>query len=819
MFALLFFLIAANNIIKVVRDSIFLSQHAAAELPYVYLYSGFLAGLSIAFYGRYASRISLDRLMMGSLAFITLGVLFFWYLLEFHDAGWVHYAFYIWASIVVMVAVAQFWTFAEELFTAREGKRLFGTLTTGGTLGGILGAFGARWAMSLHLETIELLWLVAVLLVCALGICRLATGQPGRSVGSPKDVHAPDAALPSTDGIIKLMRKSPYLAAVGALIFVSVIVSTLIDFQFKVAAKEVYVTGDSLSEFFASYYGWLNVITLFAQLALTGQLLALIGLYPSLFFLPVGLLFGSLALLVHPGLLTATGTRLGDAALRPSIHRGVMEMLYFPVPSAVKTRIRPFLDVGVERLGDGTAGFIILFFFLTSTPGFTALVYFCIALIIAWLALLPFLRRGYLEALLSALKTREVAIEADDVTYEDKAIVDAVAKILESPDEQSLLFGLELAERLDSGAMLSRLPRSLLRHPSPVVQSRILKFLSTCTDCGGVDDYLFKSLKQDRSLPAIRQALAAAEKRQDLQPIKNVIFELDSRATKGRARQALVAHGESAVRPLRDALFDSLISPAVRLHIPRTLSKIGSQSAMDALLGALEHGDGAIRYRVFLGLEEMARRFPDLRLDRGAIENAVVSDAKRYYKRFVIFFVLFSEWQETDIEGSWLLRRALLDSLERVKERVVYLLSLIYPPAVISRALAVLRSGDPVKRAYATELLDNFLTGKIKRFLFPLFEDAPEARQFQKFLALLGWKSFNSHAALEELLQQEDVWLRAATIWEIGLRGLVGFEEKLQSFRTSEDAILKETAELVLSGVAFGHQNEEAYDDRKGHPS
>lgn len=183
MLALLLFLIAANNIIKVVRDPIFLSRHAANELPYVYLYSGFLAGLSIAVYGRYASRISLDRLMMGSLAFITLGVLFFWYLLEFHDAGWVHYAFYVWASIAVMVAVAQFWTFAEELFTAREGKRLFGTLATGGTLGGILGAFGAKWSMSLHLETIELLWLVAGLLVCALGICRLATERPGRAVG------------------------------------------------------------------------------------------------------------------------------------------------------------------------------------------------------------------------------------------------------------------------------------------------------------------------------------------------------------------------------------------------------------------------------------------------------------------------------------------------------------------------------------------------------------------------------------------------------------------------------------------------------------
>ena len=57
-----------------------------------------------------------------SLILITLSVILFWYLLRFHNAGWLHYAFYIWSSIVLMVAVAQLWTFAEETFTAREGK-------------------------------------------------------------------------------------------------------------------------------------------------------------------------------------------------------------------------------------------------------------------------------------------------------------------------------------------------------------------------------------------------------------------------------------------------------------------------------------------------------------------------------------------------------------------------------------------------------------------------------------------------------------------------------------------------------------------------
>lgn len=819
MLALLFFVLAANTIVKVVRDSIFLSQHTAAELPYVYLYSGFLAGVSIAVYGRFASRISLNQLITGSLAFITLSVLFFWYLLIFHNAGWVHYAFYIWASIVFMVTVAQLWTFAEELFTPREGKRLFGTLTTGGTLGGILGAFGARWTMSLRLGTIQLLWLVVGLLVCAFGVSRLATRRPRRVLSDPREWQAQGLAPPSSEGVIRLLRNSPYLVTIGALIFVSVIVSTLLDFQFKVAAKEVYATADSLAEFFASYYGWLSVLTLFAGFALTGQLVALIGLYPSLFILPLSLLLGSLGLLVYPGLLIATSTRMGDAGLRPSFYRSLMEMLYFPIPSTVKAKVKTFLDVVVERLGDGSAGFIILFFTLTGRPDFTALVYCCIALILVWLTILPSLRRGYLKALFGALTTRQLDFVTDDINYKDKATVEAVAKVLESTDEPPLLLGLELAERLDPKAILTRLPRRLLRHPSPAIQSRVLKLFSACPDRSAVDDYLSRIPSKEPSGPVIREALAAAKKRKEPQEIKNAILQLFSETAKRQAREALIEYGEAAVQPLKEALFDSLISRDVRLNIPRTLSKIESQAAMDALLAALEHEDGGIRYKVFLALEEMARRFPNLQLDRKAIEKAIVSDTIRYYKRFVSYYVLFSDWEEPRVEGAWLLRRALLDSMERVKERALYLLSLIYPPAVINRAFAGLQSGDPVKQAYAVELLDNLLTGKIKRYLFSLFEDAPGSRQFQKFLALLGWEGFSRHAAVEELLRQEDVLLAAATVWEIGLRGLAGFEEKLQALLISENPILRETAELVLSGVAFAQPRQEAYNPREGHLS
>jgi len=129
-----------------------------------------------------------------------------------------------------------------------------------------------------------------------------------------------------------------------------------------------------------------------------------------------------------------------------------------------------------------------------------------------------------------------------------------------------------------------------------------------------------------------------------------------------------------------------------------------------------------------------------------------------------------------------LLHQALLEIWSREKERVLRLLSLIYPPEDIGSATAALHSGSRAKQAQAIEFLDNLLTGDVKRYVFPLFDDAPGTELFQKkFLALLGLRSFDRETAFQDLLKQDDVWLKAATLWEIGLRGLRDFRGRSSS--------------------------------------
>ena len=74
-------------------------------------------------------------------------------------------------------------------------------------------------------------------------------------------------------GVVATLRNSRYLQSIAVLIFVSVIVSTLIDYQFKAAAKEAYPSTDALAAFFGSYYVWLSVVTFLAQVGLTRRLL------------------------------------------------------------------------------------------------------------------------------------------------------------------------------------------------------------------------------------------------------------------------------------------------------------------------------------------------------------------------------------------------------------------------------------------------------------------------------------------------------------------------------------------------------------------
>lgn len=899
--AYLFFLLAANNVIKVVRDSLFLSRFPISQLPYVYLMAAMVAAGVIVLYSRYTTTLAFSRLVQSSLAASIASVILFWLLVGYSGMGWVLYAYYLWSAIVGLIVVAQFWTLANEMFTPRDGKRLFGLITAGGTLGGMFAGVTANWAVT-FIGTNQLLWLVVAFFAGAYGLARWALRE-GAVFGAPSisaEVSTRKNAPRELRGIAGTMFGSRYLQMIGAVIFISVVVSTLIDYQFKATAKEAYSSAEALARFFGSYYAWLSLVTLLLQLCLTGKALTKLGLTASLLILPAALFGGSIAVLLWPGVVAATANRMAEASLRTSVNQSGVQILYLPVPDAIKKKVKVFMDVTVERLGDAMAALIILSFsFALGASALAPLSLVSLALILIWGAVVLQAQKGYVHTLRRSLAYREVSLETAPIDYTDRATVDAVLNNLDDKDESSVLFALSLAERMDPRFVVARLPRGLLRHSNMEVRRRALTLLAAslepntlamvfellagensplrseainsiatvlkeaatplirpllnnpeiqtrraaiqlllqsgdaearrealstfrelvldrgpggenrrveaCRLMGEVDGaefiaYLSQLIREDPAPTVVREAMAAAARRKNPAVIREIVARLGSTVTGSGAHDALVQYGEMAVKELRTELFDNRVSRDIRRQIPKILSKIDSQSAINALQGGLLEEDRLIRYQVILAIDEMARRFPDLRVDREIIESAIMSDALLYFRRLVIFSALFGPPDKTAVPEQSLLYHALTDSMRRVKERVMWLLSLIYPREDIRHARAGLGAADPIARAHGIELLDNLLTGNVKHYVFPLFSDQPVNERLRAALNFIGRESMTRDAAIKALLEQDDRWLKAGTIWEIGQRGLLDFRAEVLKYVGADDALLREAANRVIEG-------------------
>src|SRR6266508_177256 len=139
MFAYSFLAMMSHNILKPVTRATFIEQLGSENYPYVLLVAGFLiAGLMHVY------SLTLRRLPRRYVVPITQGgiivvLLVFWALLR-TGALWVTGGLNFLSMFLGIFLISQFWTFANDVYDARQAKRLFGFIGGGAGLGGAFGA-------------------------------------------------------------------------------------------------------------------------------------------------------------------------------------------------------------------------------------------------------------------------------------------------------------------------------------------------------------------------------------------------------------------------------------------------------------------------------------------------------------------------------------------------------------------------------------------------------------------------------------------------------------------------------------------------------
>ena len=90
------------------------------------------------------------------------------------------------------------------------------------------------------------------------------------------------------------------------------IVGTIIDFQFKAVATESFtdsisgeVNKSHLTAFLGTFYGRLSLVSIIIQMFFAGKIIRKFGVGSIILFLPIALLFGSIALFAYFSIISA----------------------------------------------------------------------------------------------------------------------------------------------------------------------------------------------------------------------------------------------------------------------------------------------------------------------------------------------------------------------------------------------------------------------------------------------------------------------------------------------------------------------------------
>src|SRR5262245_59484850 len=352
-FIFFFVVLAGYYVIRPVRDNIGATQFENLWWMFTVVLVTMIG--ANALFSMIVARMSRRRFIPIAYRFFILNLLIFFVLMQFVPPGkqrWVDGCFFVWVSVFNLFATAVFWGFMTDIFTSEQGKRLFGFIAVGGSLGGILGPI-ITTSLVHHVSTGVLLLICAGMLEIAAQSVRFFPSDFRRhdSKSAQDEVAEKPIGGKFWDGVTHIC-KSPYLFGLFVFILVYTLTSTWAYFQQAELTKAGFTDKAARTAFFAKLDLSVNTLTLFLQIFLTGRLMKFLGVTVTLLFMPALSLFGFAAMGVMPVLGVLAVFQVARRASTFAFMRPAREVLFTVLRREDKYKAKSFIDTFGYRCGD-----------------------------------------------------------------------------------------------------------------------------------------------------------------------------------------------------------------------------------------------------------------------------------------------------------------------------------------------------------------------------------------------------------------------------------------------------------------------------------
>ncbi len=361
LFANLFLILVGYYVIKTVREPLILASGGAELKSYAAAAQAVVLVGFIPLYSWLSSRLSRLALITSMTVFFVLSIELF-YVGAAYALPHLGFVFYVWVGIFSVTIIAQFWSYANDLYTRDAGERLFPIIALGATLGAPLGSLLAKELFELGVGAYDMLQVTVLILLGHLAIYWLVERRGQGNRGANGASSWTDGEKLARSNGFALVFRSRYIRLIALLLILLNLVnttgeyilgSTVVDAAKAAAANDASVdVGAYIGAFYGDFYFVVNMVAIGLQALVVSRLVKVAGIAGVLFALPVVAMGAYGVMALGAGMVAMRWVKTAENSTDYSVMNTAKAMLWLPTSREEKYKAKQTVDTFFVRLGD-----------------------------------------------------------------------------------------------------------------------------------------------------------------------------------------------------------------------------------------------------------------------------------------------------------------------------------------------------------------------------------------------------------------------------------------------------------------------------------
>ena len=397
-FTYFFCVLGSYYMLRPVREAMAV-QSGPDTIPWLFAGTFITMLAATPIFGLVASRYPRKVFLPWVYYFFIFNILLFWLAFSAaidneRDYVWLSRVFFVWISVFNLYVVSVFWSFMADLYSRAQARRLFGFITSGGSIGALLGGI-ATSVLVKPLGFQHLLPISAALLLfavyCITQLRRWVEGEQ-RNEASADIVSSKPLGGSPFSGITHVLQ-SKYFIGISIISAIASLLGTAL-YMFTADLVETAITSaDERTQFFSNINVAINAIALIGQMLIVKHVVSRFGIGVSLALLPIVSVAGFAILALEPTLAVVAILTVVRRALGFGFTKPTTDMLYSVVTPEEKYKAKNFIDTVIYRTGDVVGTWAVRFMVAGVGLAMTSLIMLPFALV--WTAIAIWLGRDY----------------------------------------------------------------------------------------------------------------------------------------------------------------------------------------------------------------------------------------------------------------------------------------------------------------------------------------------------------------------------------------------------------------------------------------